>query len=429
MIGRWPGVVSALHATVAPLAATATPKPTTAAVAVAVAKLTGTHAGVHAALQPLTGLGFLDPIPSLGSAMAKVTAQVVFTLFTTSAREAATWVVSHVLRLAAVGTGLDLGRGSWFAGTFPQVIPIFSLVLVPLALIGTIGALLRQDMRRLARVWLVGVPLGAGAGMAVYAMVRLALEVTDELSGLLHPAGTVATITLAAGADLATAPQLVQALVAVVMLFGGLLLWFELVLRAAAVYLALFFMPLAMAALLWPAAAGAAKRFVEMLAVLVFAKLVIVGALVVGAGALDAQHGGVGAAISGAAVLLLAAFAPFAVLRLVPIVEVGAASHLEGLSRRPLRAAESVPSRALSHTNQAGMLLDQLNRSPAGGLGAGAAPRLDLPEYPASWSLGADPGPGGSGPTSGGSSPAPATRDQGDVGGAGTGGTLPGVPG
>ena len=411
MGGRWPMAVPALHATFPHLAATVRPT------------VTATHAGAPVALQPLTGLGLLDPIPSLGAAMAKVTVQVVFALFTTSAREAATWVVGRVLRLAAVGTGLGLGRGSWFAGTFPQVIPVFALVLLPLALFGTIGALLRQDLRRLARVWLVGVPLGAGAGMAVYALVRLAVTVTDELSGLLHPAGTVATITLAAGADLATAPQLVQALVAVVMLVGGLFLWFELVLRAAAVYLALFFMPLAMATLLWPAAAGAAKRFVEMLAVLVLAKLVIVGALVVGAGALAAQHGGLGAAITGAAVLLLAAFAPFAVLRLVPIVELGAAGQLEGLSRRPLRAAESVPTRALSHTNQAGMLLDQLSRSPAGGLGAGAAPRLDLPEYPTSWSLGTDPSPGGSDPTSRGPGPAPATRDEGAGGGSVPGGS------
>ena len=407
MIGRWSAALSAVGAPSVPLAATAT------------------QTAARAGLQPLPGLGFLDPIPSVGSAVAKVTARVVFALFTTSARQAATWVVGHVLRVAAVGTGLDLGRGSWFAGTFPQVGPIFALVLLPLALVGTIGALLRQDLRRLARVWLVGVPLGAGAGVAVYALVRSAVLVTDELCGLLHPAATVATITLAAGADLAGAPQLVQALVAVVMLVGGLLLWFELVLRAAAVYLALFFMPLAMATLLWPAAAGAAKRFVEMLAVLVLAKLVIVGALTVGAGALGAEHGGLGASITAAAVLLLAAFAPFAVLRVVPIVELGAAAQLEGLGRRPARVLESVPSRALSHASQAGMLLDQLNRSPSGGLGAGPSPRLDLPEHPTAWTLRPEPGPGGPEPAPSGSGPGRTAQGSRGPGGEGPAGRGP----
>lgn len=394
MSGGWVLAVPIASATSTPVAASVTP------------------AGVHAVLQPLPGLGLLDPIPSLGGEVARLTAQAVFALFTTSAREAATWVVSHALHLAAVGTGLDLGRGSWFAGTFPQVVPIFASVLLPLALVGTIGALLHQDPRRLARVWLFGVPLGAGAGMAVYALVRLAVIVTDELCGLLHPAGTVTTVVLAAGADLAAAPQLVQALVSVIMLVGGLFLWFELVLRAAAVYLALFFMPLAMATLLWPAASVAAKRFVEMLAVLVLAKLVIVGALTVGAGALGAEHGGVGAAITGAAVLLLAAFAPFSVLRLVPIVELGAAAQLEGLSRRPARAVASVPGRALSNATQAGMLLDQLHRSTSGGLHAGAPPRLDLPEYPTSWVLGPDPDQG----TAGRSASSASAGDPGDPG-------------
>jgi hypothetical protein len=47
-----------------------------------------------------------------------------------------------------------------------------------------------------------------------------------------------------------------------------------------------------------------------------------------------------GAAVSGVAILLMAAFAPMALLKLVPLVEVSAIAHLEGLSRRPFQAAE-----------------------------------------------------------------------------------------
>lgn len=39
--------------------------------------------------------------------------------------------------------------------------------------------------------------------------------------------------------------------------------------------------------------------------------------------------------MAGVAVLLLAGFAPFALLRMVPVVEAAAMAHLEGLSRRP----------------------------------------------------------------------------------------------
>jgi hypothetical protein len=43
--------------------------------------------------------------------------------------------------------------------------------------------------------------------------------------------------------------------------------------------------------------------------------------------------------VVGAAILLIAGFAPFTLLRLTPVIEAGAIAHLEGLSRRPWRAA------------------------------------------------------------------------------------------
>ena len=97
-------------------------------------------------------------------------------------------------------------------------------------------------------------------------------------------------------------------------------------------------MPLALACYVWPATAAIAKRTVELLAALILSKFVIVATLTLGVAAL---HGGPSPdnAVIGAAILLIAGFAPFCLLRLAPIVEAGAIAHLEGMSRRPLRAA------------------------------------------------------------------------------------------
>ena len=107
--------------------------------------------------------------------------------------------------------------------------------------------------------------------------------------------------------------------------------------RAAAIYVAVFFMPLALACYVWPATAAIARRTVELLAALILSKFVIVATLTLGVAAL---HGGPSAdnAVVGSAILLIAGFAPFCLLRLAPIVEAGAIVHLEGLARRPLRA-------------------------------------------------------------------------------------------
>lgn len=384
-----------------------------------------------AGLCALPGCGLLDPLPSLSGSVARALAGGVFAAFTTSERVAATWIVRHVLHLLTPGTEVRLGSGTWFATTIRQVLPLVGYVVLPLALAGTITAVARQDLRRLARVWLVGVPVGVGAGGILYALVAVSVGAVDELCGLLHPAAAIVAVSGAAGVDLAGTPEGVQALVGLLLLVAGVCLWLELVLRSASVYLALFFMPLVLATLLWPTVAGAAKRFVELLAALVLAKLVIVGALCVGAGALDATHGGIDTAISGAAVLLLAAFAPFAVLRLVPFVEVGAVAHLEGLSRRPVLAAEAVPQRVAAHASRAGALLGQLHRPPSGGLEASPSPRLPLPEHRTDWTLPPDPhgGEGAGRSPGGGDPPTPGPGGASGPGRLPAGGPWPADPG
>src|SRR6202021_473452 len=94
-------------------------------------------------------------------------------------------------------------------------------------------------------------------------------------------------------------------------------LWMEMVLRAAVVYIAVFFLPLGLAAFVWPATAHITKRFVEILVAAIGSKFVIVATLTLGEGFIG-HHGtggvGIDDTVTGAVVLLLAAFAPFAVL-------------------------------------------------------------------------------------------------------------------
>jgi len=113
------------------------------------------------------------------------------------------------------------------------------------------------------------------------------------------------------------------------------LIWLELLLRASAIYVAVFFLPVALAGLVWPATARWSRRLVELLAALILSKFVIVAVLSLGV-AMVANGDGIDVAVSGGALLLLAAFAPFVVLRLAPVVETAAIAHLEGIERRPL---------------------------------------------------------------------------------------------
>jgi len=134
---------------------------------------------------------------------------------------------------------------------------------------------------------------------------------------------------LAAGSSVAGFAIVV---VAIVLIAGALGVLLELWMRMAAVYVAVLFLPIVLAGLVWPATARWARRLVELLTVLILSKFIIVAVLSLAASALASGFAGgdLAALLGGAALLLLAAFAPYTLLRLAPIVEAGAAAHLEG---------------------------------------------------------------------------------------------------
>ncbi len=133
------------------------------------------------------------------------------------------------------------------------------------------------------------------------------------------------------------------------------LLWVELLVRAAAVYVAVLFLPLALISLVWPAISHWCRRLVETLAALILSKFVIVAILSLASSALASGTAGPGAngsgfssVLAGGALLLLASFTPFVLLRLIPIVEQGAIHQLEGARHRVQGAFGHMPQNAAS---------------------------------------------------------------------------------
>jgi hypothetical protein len=100
--------------------------------------------------------------------------------------------------------------------------------------------------------------------------------------------------------------------------------WLELAVREAAIYVIVLMLPLMFSAMVWPARRVWATRAVEMLVALILSKFVIVAVLSLGAGALG--HLGVVSAMAGIALLMLAAFSPWMLLRLLPMSEMAGAA-------------------------------------------------------------------------------------------------------
>ncbi|HUZ19955.1 MAG TPA: hypothetical protein VMU75_05220 [Acidimicrobiales bacterium] len=287
-------------------------------------------------------------VPLLGAGLARVLLEAV-----------TSWVVAGAASfVSALGSVLqattqpDLGTG--FQHELTVMAEIGALLALPFLVLAAVHALVRQDVGLLLRAALVRLPLAVLLGAGAAQLVELALAATDELSSSLAgangaPARTLVAhlVTVLAGSGPGAAPLagfaglLIAGSAAVV----ALVLWLELVVRSAAVAVATLFLPIALAGIVWPASAHWARRLGETIAALVLSKLVVVGVLTLAASTL-VDRGGVSGMVEGVALLLLATLSPFALLRLIPMVEAGAVGQLEGAARLGGRAARSAASNA-----------------------------------------------------------------------------------
>ncbi|HXQ76195.1 MAG TPA: hypothetical protein VN791_06835 [Acidimicrobiales bacterium] len=263
----------------------------------------------------------------------------------------AVWLLGQVGHAMAASTAVDLSSG-WFSEHESVMASMAAAVLLPMLVCAALQALYRQSASMLARAFLVQLPLALLLTGVVVELVQMALAVTDALSSqVLAGAGVDTTNILAPVSEFLAGAGAVNVQVpAFVVFVGGLLvavaalgLWLELVVRAAAVSVAVLFLPLALATMVWPAVSHWCRRLADTLVALILSKLVIaavlalaIGALAggLGVGATGGDGGGFAAVISGIALLIIATLSPFTLLRLIPAVEAGAVTHLESARHR-----------------------------------------------------------------------------------------------
>jgi hypothetical protein len=236
--------------------------------------------------------------------------------------------------------------GTWFSRAYWQVAAVSALLTLPFLFAAAIQALLRSDMTLLARAAFGYLPLGMLAVGVAAPLTMLLLSASDEMSTIVasasgHADGSfLAHAGLAAGAvGGAAISPFVAFFVALLTVAATITLWLELLIREAAVYVVVLMLPLFFAALVWPARRVWAVRAVELLVALILSKFAIVAVLALGGAALDhAAALSVTSLLAGLTLVLLAAFSPWALLRLLPLHEMAgaAAGGLRTASAQPL---------------------------------------------------------------------------------------------
>ena len=251
---------------------------------------------------------------------------------------------------------------SWFSASYWKIAAIAALLTLPFLCAAAIHALVRSDLGLLTRAAFGYLPLSLLAVGIASQLTMLLLSATDEMSSIVSTASANADgLFLAhAGVDaiassLGSGNPFVAFLAAIITVAAALTLWVELLVRDAAVYVIVLMLPLFFAAMVWPARRALAIRAIETLIALILSKFAIVAVLALGGAALGhSTIGGPAAMLTGATLVLLAAFSPWALLRILPLHEVASAAAgglspgLKEGARATVGSADGFASRAIA---------------------------------------------------------------------------------
>ncbi len=310
------------------------------------------------------------------TALGKSTFNDLFNALTSWILASVEWIlnsVGSVLTSASEPSVVLSGAKSEFSSLL-----VASPVLMMLGLlVATLQALRHGDAPSLWRVYLGVAPACVAAIVLARPIATLMLEAVNQLST--SAAATVAQheTSLAKGLEslTPTTPGFGVFLLAGVVVVGAMLLWFELIVRVVVLTLLLVLVPVVVPLATFPSLRRIGWRLAESFMTVAASKFIIVITLVLG---LDELTGSSATEIiAGAVTLLFAAFTPYLVLRVVPIIEQSALHQFDGLRSRATRAVTSAPS------------------SPAAQVIRSMTPDTPLPEPPAKGpDLGLDTWPG-----------------------------------
>jgi hypothetical protein len=240
--------------------------------------------------------------------------------------QGAAWLIERIGQQVERSTRPELGA-TWFTEQYRGMLTLALLLALAFLLAALTHAALRQDLAAALRAAFVALPTAVIACFAAVTLVELLLAATDDATRLLTQQtgddsraffDELATAVVPSGGAL---PGFLALLGGVLAALLCIVVWLELILREAAVYLAVGFLPLSLAAMVWHRSAHLARRLVEGLVAVIVAKLAIAVAVAFAASALanGGGAGGITTMLAGCAVLFLAALSPWVLLRLIPI--------------------------------------------------------------------------------------------------------------
>jgi hypothetical protein len=378
------------------------------------------------------GKGAIDDVTGAPGKIAEGAATGALNQLTEWMTDAATWTTKQIATGIQKTSTPEL-KASWYKERFGSMVSLGLGLAALVTMMALASAAIRRDPEALGATVYGMVRAGLGTGL-VLVLTVLAVGVADEISN------AIAGETLGQGAgqfwnDVGDAwgkdnfagfgSAAIAFFFAFVQVIAGLLVWIEMLLRSAAIYIAVLFLPAALAASIWPPLREWESRLVKVLFVLIAMKPVIITVLSLAGHAAAAAitgeaRGDVGVMLAAIVIFALAACVPWALMTLVSMSADGAwsARAAHHGAREGMSASASKVGGSLGNARSAGSRMH-------GARGGG-------PDGSSGTSGGGKGGPGSGGPgktggpgsASGGGGAAASTGAAGGGAAAGAGGAA-----
>lgn len=308
-------------------------------------------------------------------------------------------ITNALISVMESSSSLDL-TGAEFAGLAPiraQVLGVSLFLVVGFLFLNVLRSVARGEPGGVIRALLVDLPAALLYTALFTSVANVLIIIVDNASeamvgdlgesigqvgAVLVAGNTVATA--ATGGTAAPVGGLLALIFALVYIFAAMVVWAELIIRSALIYIILVTAPLGFAARASAGARQIARRTIEVMFGIIVSKLGIALAFGIGASLIDTGNsigepdGGlipvedVSAMFVGVTVVLLAAFMPWMILKLIPIME--SATDMAGAERAPFKAAAAGAGLAVAAVGAAKLAGSGTGSgSGAGGPSAGSA--------------------------------------------------------
>jgi len=254
--------------------------------------------------------------------------------------DACVWAVVRVVTGLGATSQVTLTNAA-VTSHYRYMAAVAVVCMLPLIALAVLSALLRADVGAIVRAVFGALPAAALLTVVGVQVTQTLVGAVDAVSAqlLASQAPDTAALTRAIPAALGgtPVPVFIGLAIGAAAMCAALAVWVELLVRAAAIEVAVMFLPLVFAGIVWPATARYARRLAEILGALIISKLVIIGIVSLALAELTSAR--IPGVLAGTAMLGLAAFAPFVLLSLIPIaIDAG---HLSQHRRQGLSVASA----------------------------------------------------------------------------------------